>query len=123
MQRMLERGAVRRAAGYAVGLGAVWAVAAALRPETTYHLAPLLVAATLPFVLVAEQPSLGLRGTLAGAAGGTAVAFIATAALGFADLLRGPSLLPFGGAVVESVIFSVVGGVLGLVAAWIGRLT
>lgn len=120
MQTLSHRSALRRAVGYAVGLGAVWAVAAALRPDTTYHLAPLLIAATLPFVLVSEQSTVAVRVAAAGAAGGVAVALIATIALGMADLLRGPSLLPFGGAVVEAVGFSVGGGAVGMVAA-LGR--
>jgi hypothetical protein len=42
------------------------------------------------------------------------MAAMATFSLGVAGLLDGPSLLPVGGAVVESLFGSIVGGALGL---------
>jgi hypothetical protein len=53
------------------------------------------------------------------AAAGVGIAVVTTVLLESAGLLEGPSLLPFGGAVDESLLGAVAGGTIGLVvAAW-----
>lgn len=101
------------------GIGALWAILAANNPTTTYHLAPLLVAGAGPILstldgeveisaqLLASAAAVGLVTALATA--------IAIAALGWS---QGPSLLPFGGAVTEAVVFAVAGAVGGLAVAF-----
>lgn len=115
MRTTLNRTFERRAAVYAVGLSAIWVVAAGLSPTTTYHLAPLLVAGILPLVYGFENAEANTRRLVTAAAAGGAVALIVTGFLALSDWLRGPSLLPFGGAVAESVVFALAGTAVGAV--------
>lgn len=116
MQITIHDTTVRRALLVMGVLGVLWAVLAIARDGVTYHLAPLIVAAIPPgFVGLddsdrsADLPRLGIIG--------------AATALGISLLLTvigrmsGPSLLPFGGATVEAVIFSVGGALAGWLAA------
>lgn len=105
----------RRALVYGLGLGALWAVAAALRPGTTYHLAQLLVAGAMPVVLRLDRPDTNARELVAFGALGGALALGITGLLVLLDWLMGPSLLSFGRAVTESVVFSGVGTVAGII--------
>ncbi len=88
---------MRRSFGYAAALGVIWLVAAGLRPATTYHLAPLLVAVTPPLVLRSGESSADVRDVVTAAVAGVALALGLTLFLTVTDWLRGPSLLPFGG--------------------------
>lgn len=96
----------------------LWIVAAAARPATTFHLAPLIVAGIPAVALVIDaRDSRPRRQVLVAAALGLATALIVTAALTAGSRLSGPSLLPFGGAVAEAVIFSGIGAGAGLLFA------
>lgn len=102
----------------AAGLTALWVVLAIARPGVTYHLAPLIVA-SLPAVAggfegrAEPMPVARLAGVGAGLALGTSLL------LSSLGRLAGPTLLPFGGAALEAVIFSF----LGALAGWIlGRI-
>ncbi len=112
---------MRRGFGYAAALGVVWLVAAGLRPATTYHLAPILVAATPPLVLLAGEFGLDARAVITTATAGVALALGLTIFLTVTDWLRGPSLLPFGSAVTESIVFAFVGGTTGFAIAFLRR--
>lgn len=92
-----------------MGFAAVWIVAAAITPDVTYHLAPVIVAAA----------PLSARDRLPATWPLFAFAFTAALALGLAvfDLLQGPSLLPVGGALFESVVGALAGAVIGAVLA------
>ena len=118
---MIRQADVRRALGFSLFLGAIWVVAAGVRPATTYHLAPLLVAATLPFTLASDESDLDVKGLVTGAVAGTVLALLLTAVLTITDWLQGPSLLPIGGAVAESITFALFGGVAGLFIALFRR--
>ena len=118
---MIQRAGTKHAIGYAGALALIWIVAAGIQPTTTYHLAPLLVAATLPFALVSEEPQIGTRGIITAAAAGAGLALGVTGVLTATEWLRGPSLLPFGGGTVESVTLALVGGALGLLLALLRR--
>jgi len=99
---------------YGAGLTALWAVLASANPSTTYHLAPLLVGVAVPGGIALAGPS-GSKSVVAVAAAiGAFLALSATAILSAADRLTGPSLLPFGGAATEAVLFAVGGAVAGL---------
>ena len=114
--------AILAALGYAGGLALIWVVAASARPSTTFHLAPLLVAVTLPVVLGSDNASLHFRRLAGGAAGGAGLALLITLVLTMADRLQGPSLLPAGGAVTEAVVFSFAGAIGGfLFLLWRAR--
>jgi len=99
---------------YGGGLAVLWAILAVISPTTTYHLAPLLVAGAPAVLDAADEQRDSTRRVLALAAAGTALALIATGILAIADALQGPSLLPSGGAVLESIVFSLIGGVVGV---------
>lgn len=105
-----------KAIGYSLGFALLWAVLAVVRPSTTFHLAPLLVAAAVPTVY-RMQGGRSRPVALRLAAAGVGIAVVITFVLGVAGLLDGPSLLPFGGAVDESLLGAAVGGALGLVVA------
>ena len=107
----------RRAVSYGVFLAAIWVVAAALRPTTTFHLVPLLIAAALPVALGFDNREVSPRAISSLAGLGGTLALGVTGLLVLFDRLRGPSLLPSGGAITESVVFAVAGTLSGLVIA------
>lgn len=111
-----------RAVYLSILLAAAWMVLAWVRPDTTWHLGPVLAAAG-----VGVGHRLAGSGPLSTAAGmGTAVAgltnaLVATFILELAGKLDGPSLLPAGGPLVEALVASVVGGAAGMAVAVAGR--
>jgi hypothetical protein len=107
---------VRRAAIYTLGLAGLWVLVAAWRPQVTYHLAPLLIAAVPPIAITINDPAGRSRWTVVAAGSvGLIVGAGATAALSALGWLSGPSLLPTGGAAAEAIVFSFVGAVGGTV--------
>ena len=101
-----------------LGLAAVWVLAAALRPTSTFHLAPILIAGIVPLL----GKKVGLRHRAVTVAGFVGLSIVAASSviLALFDLLRGPSLLPFGDAFVEAIVFAAGTAV---VAGTIARLT
>jgi hypothetical protein len=95
------------------GFALLWAVLGLALEDVTFHLGPLIVAAAAPL------PSRHRRVAWAGV--GLALATSVATLLAAAGALTGPSLLPFGGALLESVVLAIVGAGLGLVLA--GRLS
>lgn len=105
-----QKSLIRRV-GVPIGLALLWAALAVRQPTVTYHLAPALVAAAVPATYGDQggvRPS--RRGSLLLAGAGVGVALVVTAVLSAVDALRGPSLLPVGGAALESAVFAVAGG-------------
>jgi hypothetical protein len=105
-----------------LGLGLLWMLLAFRSPETTYHFGSLLVAAAVAM----SHRSTGSGPLSNAAAAGAAVsglmnALIATAVLALNDSLRGGSLLPFGDATVEAIVFAIVGAGAGFVIGIWGR--
>lgn len=93
---------------------AVWAVAAALRPHATYHLAPAIVMGVYPVLRWGALASRGRRAVAV--AIGAAVASTTAVALQGAGLLDGPALVGATGFGEAMLIIAAV-TVLGLVAA------
>lgn len=93
-------------------LAAVWTIAALAQPTSTYHLAPILIAGAVP-VLGRRTGAPMSRLVLAAAAGGMIAASGTVLLAGF-DLLQGPTLLPYGGALAEALTFTAAGAVGGL---------
>ena len=103
---------VRRALLLAAGLATLWAALAIAREGVTYHLAPLIVAA-VPGIAGCSgqtiQRNVATRLAAVGLAGSLGVSLL----LRILGRLEGPSLLPFGDATAEAVVFSGVGAVAG----------
>ena len=119
MKTLMVEERLRSGLGIAAALSAVWMIAAAVRPTATYHLAPILIAGAIP--VLARGAGLA-RSTVVGATLiGSAVAILAGLILGALDFLRGPSLLPVGGALAEAITFAVLGGAIGLLIVALPR--
>lgn len=99
---------------YSIGLAVLWIVLALANDGTTYHFASLLVAIAVPGGLALSDEGTTRQTALMATAVGFSLALGVTAALAVADALTGPSLLPFGGAVTESVLFAVSGAAVGV---------
>ncbi len=100
----------------AVGLAGLWVVLAILRPATTFHLAPLIVAGA-PSVLTDTRPARSFaleQGLL-----GLAISGWATLALLWFGALDGPALRPFTSAIQETIVLALAGAVGG--AVWSAR--
>ncbi|MEO5779294.1 MULTISPECIES: hypothetical protein [Arthrobacter] len=107
----------RTGASVSAALAVLWLVLALLNPETTYHLAPVLVAAGWPVVYrlrAGGRRPVMLR-TLA-VAGGAGTALLVTGVLGALGALRGPTLTGTGNALAETIIAIAAGVVAGMIA-------
>ena len=96
-------------------LAGLWALLAFLSPTTTYHLAPLLVAAAVPFAYRSAGGA-SRRLVMALAAGGGVATLVLAGVLAAGGAMEGPSLLPTGGALLEAAVGVAAGAVLGLAA-------
>jgi hypothetical protein len=104
---------LRSVLGWTAAIGAVWIVAAALRPETTLHLGPLILP-LLPAFLLRGQDRASI-GVLGGAVLGLGVLAI----LALSGNLDGPPIEPFTNVLVESVALLGAATVAGLTIVWI----
>jgi hypothetical protein len=95
------------------GFALLWVVMSLATKDVTFHLGPLIVAAAAPLPSRHRRLAWAVVGLTM--AVGTAMVLAATGAM------TGPSLLPFGGALLESVVLAIVGAGLGLVLA--GRVS
>jgi hypothetical protein len=105
----------RRLIGAALFAG-IWMVAAGIQPGSTIHLAPLIVAA---------WPALGeqdLHRAISMSLFGAVLAIATTALLFSLGWLDGPSLLPWGGAGLESLLAGAAGALIGVVPAALAQL-
>jgi uncharacterized protein (DUF427 family)/glutaredoxin len=102
-------------AGWTVAVALGWVLLALWRPTTTWHLAPVLLAAAWPWVtgqdLRTGDRAAGVRLGWAGAAG-FAVSASVTLGLSAAGLLRGPTVLGFPGATGEALAAGAAAAVL-----------
>lgn len=98
----------------ALGFALLWVLLAARTPTTTYHFAPLLVAAAAPVTcrLLTRLP-VPPRLATALAVTSLAIASATTGALTWQGLLAGPDLTGGDAPVMESVLLTVVGTALG----------
>lgn len=110
---------LRRALVWSFALAGLWIIVALIRPTSTFHLAPFLIAAAPP-VLFALDGSNRTDWTtmfrLAG--GGITFALAATLAVSVLGAMQGPAFEVFSGPFVEAVVFAVVGTVVGIGFAW-----
>jgi hypothetical protein len=92
-----------------IAFAALWAVLAIVTTGVTFHLAPAIVAGS--GALVSRRRSALWAGA------GFGLAALVTVALSAGGHLEGPSLLPVGGAALESMVVAAAGAVFGVVAA------
>ncbi len=104
-----------RSFSYAFGFAGLWVIVALVRAGTTFHLAPLIVA------VAGVGSHLGRdvtgRDPWTGVLAGTTAALTGTGLLAAAGRLDGPSLLPVGGAVAESLVAAALGTLVAIVLA------
>lgn len=101
-------------------LAGLWVLLAWFNPDVTYHLAPILVGGAFPIGhrLRVKEPLNPVQ-AFATFVGACLNVGVAAGILAWADRLRGPSLLPTGGAVFEAMVF---GAAAALVASVIATL-
>jgi glutaredoxin len=106
-------------AAAALAVAVLWVVLAVRTPTTTYHLAPLLMAAAAP---VTRRRLTGTpvptRAALAVAATGLVLTLASTGVLAWWGLLAGPDITGGTQPVVETVLLSVLGAAAGW---WLAR--
>ncbi len=102
-----------------------WSVLVAWWPTTTWHLAPLILAAAWPWVVgqdaSARDPSARRRIMLAGG-GGLGAALALTGGLSLAGRLDGPTWTGSGTPVVEALILSVCGAAIATAMGLLGTV-
>ncbi len=102
--------------------GIAWVFAAWARPEVNYVLFPVLIAGSLPVVyrLTFGHAIPSQIAAAAGIAGITNVIILA-AFLAITERLEGPTVLPFGGPVLDASLWAVIGAGVGVfLASWKG---
>lgn len=102
------------------GLAVLWLLLGFLSDGTTYHLAPLLVAAIPASLYVLESAEPVLARALGLVVTGTVAALVVIGILSAAGRLTGPSLLPFGGAVTESLVVAGSGALIAVAVGIVG---
>jgi hypothetical protein len=90
-----------------LGFALIWAVAAVVSPTTTFHLGPVIVAVS-PVLFSDHRPATRVI------AAGLGIAVAISFALAASGSLHGPTLLPWGGALAESLVFAAVGAIVSL---------
>jgi hypothetical protein len=102
--------------------GIAWVIAAWARPEVNYVLFPLLIAGSLPVIYrLGMRRPIAVSFAVAAAIAGAFNAVLLAAFLSISGSLLGPTLLGFGGPVLDAAIWAVAGAALGVVAAsWAG---
>ncbi len=111
-----------RALGWATALGLLWIVIAAIRPDATFHLAPILIAGT-PSVLLAFEDAGPLRPlvVIGTGFGGFLLAVGAALAVVAMGNMDGPAFGSFSGPLMEAIVFAGVGAVAATLFAALRR--
>ncbi len=91
----------------ALGFALIWAIAATVSPTTTFHLGPFIVAVS-PVLFSDHRPATRVIPA------GLGIAVATSLALAASGSLQGPTLLPWGGALAESLVFAAVGAIVTL---------
>ncbi len=111
----LTRADVRGALVWGGFLSVLWIGVALLRPGTTFHLAPLLVAAAPPLLLSLNERSAVDARTVT-MVGATSAAMAAGTALIVAGIgaMEGPAFEPFPTPMIEALVLTVAGAAIGV---------
>lgn len=93
----------------------LWVALAIRTPTNTYHFAPIIAAASWPIVdRGGVRPT--TRHSIVVAGLSTTIVLVAGLALWASDRLQGPTLWGSGTSIGETVIFAILGGIVGLIA-------
>jgi len=115
----LTRPDLRRALVWGFALAGLWVIVALIRPTSTFHLAPFLIAAAPPVLFALDDSNRTDWTTMFRlAGGGIAFALAATLVVSVLGAMQGPAFEAFSGPFVEAVVFAVVGTVVGIGFAW-----
>jgi len=109
----IARTDIRRALVWGALLAVLWVVVALVRPESTFHLAPFLIAAAPPVLLVMDDGASARASVLRIGAISAALALGATLLLLGIGAMEGPTFELFSSPLVEAVVFTAVGAVSG----------
>lgn len=112
----------RGGAAWTIAVGLLWVALVVWRPTTTWHLAPMLMAGSWPWLLAQARPtreSGGRARVLIAGIAGYGAAGLTTLALSHGGLLRGPTLPGFTSAPAEALILA---GAAAVLAVLIGLL-
>ena len=116
----IARPDLRRVLVWSATLAGLWVAVAVMRPTSTFHLAPFLIAAAPPVLFTLNGDIRVDRTTvLRLAAGGMALALTATVAVVVVGAMQGPAFEGFSGPLVEAVVFTAAGTAVGIgFASW-----
>jgi hypothetical protein len=109
----------RRALIWGVMLAVLWVAVAVLRPATTFHLAPFLIAAAPPVLLVLDEGASADRSSVLRIGAISAALSVGTALLLLAiGAMEGPAFEVFPSPLVEAVVFAAAGAIGGIGVGW-----
>lgn len=104
---------------WSVALAGLWVIVASIRPTSTFHLAPLLIAAAPPVLSTLDGGNrTGWTAVRVHSIAGVALALAAAVVVSMLGSMRGPAFAGFSGPLAEALVFAVVGVVLGISFAW-----
>jgi hypothetical protein len=106
---------LRSVMGWTAAIAVVWIAAAALRPETTLHLGPILLPLMPAFLL--RNDGNGYLGIL----GGTAIGVAVLVGLQISGNLDGSALEPFTSVLAESLVLLAAAAAFGVGVVWMSE--
>ena len=114
---------IRRALMWGALLAGLWVVVALIRPMSTFHLAPFLIAGAPPVLFGLDAPDRSDRTLVMRIGAAALVLAVATSGVVAAiGAMQGPSFEAFPSPLVEAAVFSAIGSVAGVgFALWKAR--
>ncbi len=109
----------RRALAWGAMFAGLWVAVALIRPTSTFHLAPFLVAAAPPVLLVLDEGASADRASVLRVGALSSALSMGAALLLFAlGAMDGPVFEVFPSPMVEVLVFTAVGAVSGIGFGW-----
>lgn len=106
---------IRRALVWGALLAGLWVVVALIRPTSTFHLAPLLIAGAPPVLFGLDNPDRPIsESVLRIGVASFAMALAASGVVAAIGAMQGPAFEAFPSPLIEAVVFSVLGSVAGV---------
>lgn len=117
--RTVARTDIRRALAWGAFLAVLWVAVALIRPGTTFHLAPFLIAAAPPVLLVLDEGGATDRSSVlrVGAVAG-ALSLVTASLLLIIGAATGPVFEPFSTPMTEAIVLTAAGAVAGIGFGW-----